>query len=785
MLSECARKLLTMMTASQLSEVFGNTIHSLSNAERVMMGSAIAQAMPPVERAIFFGAELRLLPDVELASVLETGLAHASTGVRTPLMPFLVDATASDEERLAFTRALLEWRPPRAPVVAANPAPGSPPSPESRVADASQLRARNLAHADSLLEMLVDVWGEEAATRTSALVLSAMPPHLRHRTCGQILASADADPLQLEQVGRRPWLTQSPELPFCSLNHYPHAPPWVLASHATDGRGCNRRLVQALELIYAAEEEQVADQPQQLAQLATRRRESALARNMLREGRAPRLIANALRVRAADASDGVEASGGWRLTCDCTREWVLPNVLLGKLRGERGTGAMEGSIRRYEDERFFETAERKREAQGGARGAAERKREPSQMRSVRSMRRGGLPVTDTRFGPGGEGPQATEVSAPTKPAWHLSTGHLLHAVAELWTEVLTDHVGRVRAGRGKLCVAKVLWERLLRKHALKSVGQRALADLTSSLAAEAAAPECPGRLRLAAEMIGLGTDETPWTESKALFFFWLLPLCVPARRMQAHLLDPQVKLPYAAVLQLLAMAVTDDVIRTQVARRLKVHLEVGEMPTVLSSPDMSAKRRTKPSSAVLDPPTPSVQPAGQTHSERGLLSLDAVLVELMAAWSRHLELAASADEQKLLHLTRNFDEDGGARPPLPRVHSARVRPGSALAASPPPAMRCGTPSHRAVRVSIIAAAHTPHAAMPHLPPPLCPRCMPPLICPHGHAQTVSSTSTSFASWCSRGWASHLQTPTSWRCTRRFSIVPNATVGWPPSTSRAD
>ena len=65
---------------------------------------------------------------------------------------------------------------------------------------------------------------------------------------------------------------------------------------------------------------------------------------------------------------------------------------------------------------------------------------------------------------------------------------------------------------------------LLHKHALKSVAQRALADLTSSLHAEAVSPGCIGRLRLAAEMIGLGREEVPWSEAKAHFFFWMLAL---------------------------------------------------------------------------------------------------------------------------------------------------------------------------------------------------------------------------------------------------------------------
>ena len=62
-----------------------------------------------------------------------------------------------------------------------------------------------------------------------------------------------------------------------------------------------------------------------------------------------------------------------------------------------------------------------------------------------------------------------------KESWMMSTSALLGVVAELWTEVLTDaRTAEARAGLRKLDVAAVLWERLLHKHALKSVAQRAL-----------------------------------------------------------------------------------------------------------------------------------------------------------------------------------------------------------------------------------------------------------------------------------------------------------------------
>ena len=65
----------------------------------------------------------------------------------------------------------------------------------------------------------------------------------------------------------------------------------------------------------------------------------------------------------------------------------------------------------------------------------------------------------------------------------------------------------MRRGAGSLDVAAVLWERLLLRHGLKTVAQKGLADLMVSLRAELAlGDDCPRRLRLVAEMIGLGVE---------------------------------------------------------------------------------------------------------------------------------------------------------------------------------------------------------------------------------------------------------------------------------------
>ena len=139
----------------------------------------------------------------------------------------------------------------------------------------------------------------------------------------------------------------------------------------------------------------MADSSRKSSELTARRRESALARTMLREGRAPKLLASAARVCAASSDEVVgEASGGWRLTCDCTRMWVLPNTLLGKLKGTKGAGAPPFSIRRFEDERF-ETVEQRRQLLNGPTGKGV-ERDPM----AADGSGGGAPAADSSFSQG-------------------------------------------------------------------------------------------------------------------------------------------------------------------------------------------------------------------------------------------------------------------------------------------------------------------------------------------------------------------------------------------------
>lgn len=258
-----------------------------------------------------------------------------------------------------------------------------------------------------------------------------------------------------------------------------------------------------------------------------RRRQSAVARKALREGKAPEMVATRLQLKELQSADW--QVGGMRLLCDCMRQWVLPAELLGQGRcGNEATNPEKAlAITRFE---------------------------PPHIRDR-------LPT------PSATGDQGRCVKA--KAAWDLSTSALMLVVAELWTEICEVRMGELKSGR-RLDVAAVLWERLLHKHGLKSVAQRALADFTMSLRAEVSdANECPYRLKLAAQMIGLSpTEGSPWPEAKCLFFFWLLPLCVPIAQMKSNLIDNQVMLPHAAVMQLLNMAILDPALRSHVALRI-------------------------------------------------------------------------------------------------------------------------------------------------------------------------------------------------------------------------
>ena len=223
---------------------------------------------------------------------------------------------------------------------------------------------------------------------------------------------------------------------------------------------------------------------------------------------------------------------------------MIPYSLLGKLKGEKGEGAAPLSIRRFEDVRF-ETANEKRSKKA--------KREDLQKRSTRMIMRDGLMVPETNYITiKAEDDGKDPISG--KESWMMSTSALLGVVAELWTEVLTDaRTAEARAGLRKLDVAAVLWERLLHKHAVKSVAQRALADLTSSLKAEAAWDGCMGRLRLAAEMISLGRRRSLVGGEVSLLLG--VTSMRAAERMKQHLLDVELHLPMSIVVQLCSLAV--------------------------------------------------------------------------------------------------------------------------------------------------------------------------------------------------------------------------------------
>lgn len=621
MLEEATGQLAALLTPSQLSKVIIEAATaSLTTDEHIQFGADVLRSLGSLDRAALLERELTSLSASECAAVLEPVIIGLPDAQRAVLLPVLIESSRSEDERLALTRLLLEWRSTKPQAQHKHARSFGPPLGDTSVGvvDENNLRAIDLAHADRFLRVLVELWADSAIDRAASL-LQAMPQHLRKSACGQILASGAVDALQLEQ---------------------------------------------ALELIYNREEEEVEDNPLAKGELSKRRRESAVARNMLREGRAPKLVAGASRVCAAANDDGVDAAaGGWQLTCDCTRQWVLPNALLGKLKGEKGMQAPPLSIRRFEDARF-ETVEQKAERERNR--PARIARDNLAMRSTRSMRRGGVPVMETQL----SFPDSSSAGdEPAKPAWHMSTSSLLTVVADLWTSILTDgQLDDARAGRRQLDVSAVLWERLLQKHALKSVAQRALADLTASLQAEASSSSCIGRLRIAAEMIGLGHDDTPWSEAKAHFFFWMLSLCIPQKRMKQHLNDVHVELPLSAVVQFLGLAVTHSGLRDDIIERITPPAPVLQPPNVpewgtTTDPNIVATGCQSGRDHVSAKSTPAHDsrngaPRNAGESHQATVHLDTVLDVLMSAWTEDLERAVKQDERRLMHMTRDFDEDG-------------------------------------------------------------------------------------------------------------------------------
>jgi hypothetical protein len=346
------------------------------------------------------------------------------------------------------------------------------------------------------------------------------------------------------------------------------------------------------------------------------------------------------------------------------------------VQGEKlsaGRSAPPLSVRRFEDTRA-ETLEGRQQRE--RRKADALLPSHSVLQNLRSVRKGAV---------GGVGsvavPAARTASAakPGKAEWHLSTQELLDTTAALWTEVVTERMGEVAQG-AHLDVAELLWEQLLRQHGLKPLAQRALADLIVSLNAELELDEICPRLRLAAEMIGLGPREQPWSEPKQKFFFALLSLCVPKERMRQNLVDPSYNLPLTSVHDLLPIAVPDAAVaRASLAAAIEAHAFDwgGEPPPRTSSapgappaiPAAATLSRTHDDEAVdallhLEAAAFGAVQAEQRRAAmiaeraaRKLVRLDTVLELAMHAWTARRDEQVAADELQLLALCRAVDEN--------------------------------------------------------------------------------------------------------------------------------
>ena len=335
MLGDASEQLVTMLSHQQLQRILsGASAHQESDL-KVNLCVAVTDSMSSVEMASFLEKRLRTMEPATRLALLEPELIDLPDLQRAALIPTLIDHSKDEMERLRIVKQVLEWR-PHVNLAASRTVMSR--QQKNEMVSVDNLRAIDLAHSDRLLDLLVQQWGDQAVDRVTIL-MNTLPAQLCKRACGQILASGSVDALQLEQ---------------------------------------------ALELIYNKEEEDVGNNPLAASELQARRRESAVARNMLREGHAPKLLANSFCVGPADSEDGEE---GWCLTCDCTRKWVIPNSLLGKLKGEKGEGAAPLSIRRFEDVRF-ETANEKRSKK------AKRRTYRSDLRMIM---RDGLMVPETNF----------------------------------------------------------------------------------------------------------------------------------------------------------------------------------------------------------------------------------------------------------------------------------------------------------------------------------------------------------------------------------------------------
>ena len=649
MLEETAAELMNMLSVEQLCAVLRTACDSRRPDEHAPIAMAITRKMGAPERCYFLEDACKTLSDIELHSTLEPLALGLGAASREALIRALLEAVGlSEDERLGLARVVLQSAPPRpkrakdakdAKGVAGARLMKDPrmaggddePNDPELLKKLAQFDLQQLAHCDGLLEMLGQIWGGNAVDRLMT-ILEALPPKAQKLAGNRLLTSGVVDALQLER---------------------------------------------ALEHIYLIEDEALRDDPLLSGVIANRRHHSTVARGLLREGRVPKMHASRLQLHPLEPEDDPlqEPAGGLKLTCDCARLWIMPRELLHAVQGEKlsaGRTAPPLSVRRFEDTRA-ETLE--------ARQLREHLKEEallpshSVLQNLRSVRKGAV---------GGVGsvvvPAARKASAakPGKAEWHLSTQELLDTTAALWTEVVTERMGEVAQG-AHLDVAELLWEQLLRQHGLKPLAQRALADLIVSLNAELELDEICPRLRLAAEMIGLGPREQPWPEPKQKFFFALLSLCVPKERMRQNLVEPGFNLPLISVHDLLPIAVPDPKARASLAAAIETHTFDwgGEPPPRTSSapdapptvPAAATLSRTHDDEAVdallhLEAAAFGAVQAEQRRAAmiaeraaRKLVRLDTVLELAMHAWTARRDEQVAADELQLLTLCRAVDEN--------------------------------------------------------------------------------------------------------------------------------
>ena len=568
---------------------------------------------------------------------------------------------------------------------------------------------RRLAHSPGLLNSLLEIWGEAASDRVVSLV-HGMDKGAREALARKLLFTRgliDALLLEraLEQVSRHASCTT------CILRSTPDVRTLVPPPASSLGTialppTTSRPHAHAHAQVYSEEDTTCESDPALLAELAARRRQSSLARKQLADGRVPKMVATESCLgRMTPDDDPLEDSmGGLKLTCDCARVWMMPAPLIASVKGEQhltGQNAPALSIRRYacrtalahhrptaappqcppashstvplrcvgryEDSRF-ESVEAREAREAAQADASAQKLGLHARRIGRRAGRG-----DASIGLPAEG--------SLKPSWHLSTGAMLSLVADVWNEVICERIPEIRAGTSlRLSVAAALWEKLLQRHGLKSIAQRALADLMVSLRTEAIATECVSRLRFAAEMIGLcpdaraeGKEMAPWTEAKCHFFFWALQLCLPIKTMRRDLADESMTLPLSTVRNLLRSAVTSKAVHDTLLKEIEAEVVDAASKTVSRGASAAATVVSKSGGGGDAPASKSrallqleseafgtdQAESSRAHLEQSkLVPLDAVFEKLMAAWVLHHEDAIGRDEKRLVALTHTYDDNG-------------------------------------------------------------------------------------------------------------------------------